>query len=184
MVEYFTVDGFSGRYFACARYGTLSVMACARNFEAAPQAIKAGRLEGCVGCSIGALHGGRNHAEIAAVPQASRPRVCVRCRRSGCEADSRLVGRMRLVRGHTICVSCYNREREVVHGANAKGGTPRKWAGLHRPRTARVCRGRTIVGGCATPLVDRGELVLTLMREADTSGVVFAALPIGSAPRP
>jgi hypothetical protein len=91
---------------------------------------------------------------------------------------------MRLVRGHTICVSCYNREREVVHGANSKGGMPRKWAGLHRPRTARVCRAHTVVGRCETPVVDRVELALTLMREADTTGVVFAALPIGLVPRP
>ncbi|WP_423200787.1 hypothetical protein [Cupriavidus sp. H19C3] len=40
----------------------------------------------------------------------------------------RLIGRLRLVRAHTICVSCYNREREVVRGVNAKGATPKKWA--------------------------------------------------------
>ncbi len=36
---------------------------------------------------------------------------------------------MRLVRGN-LCVSCYNREREVVKGKNARGVPPSKLARL------------------------------------------------------
>jgi hypothetical protein len=43
--------------------------------------------------------------------------------------NNRLIGRIRLLREHTICVSCYNREREIRIGANAKGGRPKAWAG-------------------------------------------------------
>jgi hypothetical protein len=45
-------------------------------------------------------------------------------------AGERMVGRFRLVRGNTLCVSCFNREREVLHGKNSKGGRPVKWNGL------------------------------------------------------
>jgi hypothetical protein len=176
MSDYFAVEGFTGQYFACKRYGTMSVAACARNYEAAPQAVKTGRLDGCIACPLGAQHAGKPSCAMTAPPQASRRRVCVRCRRSGRESDSRLLGRMRLVRGHTICVSCYNREREVLHGHNAKGGMPRKWAGLHRPRVASVCDARTVVKRLDSPVVDRVEAALTLMREPGAIGVVFAAL--------
>lgn len=184
MSDYFAVEGFSGRYFTCTRYGTMSDTACARNYEAAPQAVQAGRLEGCIGCPLGGQHAGKPEATVSTLHEASRPRVCVRCRRNGREADSRLVGRMRLVRGHTICISCYNREREFVHGANAKGGPPRKWAGLHFPRAARICNARTVIERCASPVADRVEAALTLLRKPHTIGVVFAALPLELAPRP
>jgi hypothetical protein len=130
MVGYFAVEGFSGQYFSCARYGTMSTGACVRNFAAAPQAVKGGRLEGCVGCQLGAQHSGKPAQPCVNPRDVSMHRGCVRCRRSGREPTSRLLGRMRLVRGHTICVSCYNREREFLHGANAKGAKPKKWSGL------------------------------------------------------
>jgi hypothetical protein len=57
------------------------------------------------------------------------PITCVRCGRDSRNA-TRHVGKLRLVRDRTICVSCYNREREILAGANAKGGRPTKWMHL------------------------------------------------------
>ena len=75
------------------------------------------------------------------------------------------MGRMRLVRGGTICVSCYNREREVLHGANAKGASPKKWAGLYRPSLAYVSNNSTVMQQIETPVVDWAEALLTLVRQ-------------------
>jgi hypothetical protein len=55
---------------------------------------------------------------------------CIRCTRTSKTCGERYVGRFRLVRNKTICISCYNRERETCLGKNAKGGTPRKWTNL------------------------------------------------------
>lgn len=49
--------------------------------------------------------------------------ICGRCHRIA----------PRLIRGH-ICVSCYNREREILLGKNAKGGKPVKLRPLSRRR--------------------------------------------------
>jgi hypothetical protein len=102
--------------------------------------------------------------------------ACVRCRRDGCQAGSRLVGRFRLVRGRTLCVSCYNREREVLHGANAKGAPPKKWSGLFCTRAAYLLPGRrSIIVTHPHPVVDRVELALTLMREGHDRGIAWAS---------
>jgi hypothetical protein len=58
------------------------------------------------------------------------PLACVRCGRNGTTAATRLLGRFRLVRSHTLSVSCYNPERELLPGKNAKGAPPVKWNGL------------------------------------------------------
>lgn len=178
MCEYFTVDGFDGQYFSCNRYGTMTAASCARNFLAAPQAIKAGRLEGCIGCSIGAQHAGKPIASASDRNELSYRRVCVRCRRSGRESTSRLLGRMRLIRGHTVCVSCYNREREFLHGANAKGATPKKWAGLHHTFAAWLCDAKVVHERFASPVADHVEVALTLMRRPRATAVMWAPAPI------
>lgn len=164
-MEYFNLDGVDGDYFGCERYGTLSVAACARNFNEAPTILRSGRLHGCLGCPIGREHAGPAAAPPD-IPQAAiiyRP-VCVRCRRSGRSEDSRLVGRMRLVREQTICVSCYNREREVLAGANAKGAPPKKWSQLYRTKAAYVVPAGYRLEQLSTPVRDRAEAILTVLR--------------------
>lgn len=44
---------------------------------------------------------------------------------------------MRLIHG-ALCLSCYNREREVVVGRNAKGVPPKKAAAILRPWEALI----------------------------------------------
>jgi hypothetical protein len=176
-VIYFRQDGVPGRYFTCASYGTMSVSACARNFTDAPANVRSGRLQRCIDCSVGRKHAGAPAAEKSN----SRARTsiqyrvaCVRCLRDGRSEGTRLLGRLRLVRDHTICVSCYNREREVIHGANAKGARPKKWASLFRTRAAYLTGTRTVVVDHPSPVSSRVELALTLMRQGHFRGVVWA----------
>lgn len=129
------------KLFECARlHAAISTSACARNYENA-------RYDSCVDCPIGAaLHAERG--KKAASQDVKAPKIvqrdnlarraalrasngnasalpCVRCGHTAA-SKKRLIGRMRLV-GGTRCISCYNREREILHGANAKGAQPQKW---------------------------------------------------------
>lgn len=80
---------------------SLSPAACAGNFLHH-------RCLACQDCPIGA-----HHAGVDANP--TRPQgSCIRC---GELSGNRLIGR-------SWCVSCYNRQREVLNGCNAKGSFP------------------------------------------------------------
>ncbi|MGF6771957.1 phage anti-repressor protein [Paraburkholderia sp. GAS199] len=48
-----------------------------------------------------------------------------------------LIGRFRLVQNHSVCVSCFNRGKEVEHGLNSKGDKPVKWATM-KPATVTI----------------------------------------------
>ncbi|WP_433703740.1 hypothetical protein [Paraburkholderia sacchari] len=145
------VPGFM--VFRCERlHLELSPSACAKSYRTP-------RSEACVDCPIGARHeretalaaAPRKRAEtrpsldappnesdiqdrlsrrvaLRATDGQSAALPCVRCQKTAM-TNKRLIGRMRLLREHTICVSCYNREREIRIGVNAKGGPPRTWAG-------------------------------------------------------
>ena len=135
--------------FRCERlHADLTAAACARSHAER-------RALACVGCTIGRKHA--DDAGIASAPVAKRTALgsgqvdygrfapvggCVRCGRTYSRAD-RSIKPLRLVRAHTICVSCFNREKEVTHGANAKGAKPRKWALLLRPTLLELkCEGK------------------------------------------
>jgi hypothetical protein len=179
-VTYFESEGVPGQYFACSHYGTMSTTACARNFTEAPQSIKRGRLQHCLGCSIGRKHaGGDDRPEPAPAASSIVYRIaCVRCRRDGRTSGSRLIGRLRLVRRGSICVSCFNREREVIFGANAKGARPKKWANLFLSRVTYVSPSRAVCEVHPDPIVDRIELALTMIRRGHDRGVAWSRPPI------
>lgn len=114
-VTYRTLDGVPGQYFDCPYgVGMLSTNACSRMYQEAmsPKGLKEGRRINCRACPVGALHAG----VPTALASASRFLGVGYCSR--CHGDAN-----RLIRG-SICVSCYNREREVLIGKNAKGGIP------------------------------------------------------------
>lgn len=122
---------------------SISTGACATNWRAS-HGEGAERLFKCRTCPIGAVHAGETAASLNALRGAL---VCGRCHRAS----------MRLVGKH-LCVSCSNREREVIRGFNARGKAPQKHQGLHR-RSLRVLEG-------GEPLTLRRELtsgVLELM---------------------
>ncbi len=110
-VEYFRHDGVPGLYFACPKgLGRFSVAQCVRmHGEAITGGADGARLT-CRGCAVGAVHAG-----VAEESRFAHTLTCSRCLQKKSA---------RLIRG-TICLSCYNREREVLIGRNRKGGVPR-----------------------------------------------------------
>lgn len=170
-VIYFTVTGFEGKFFACNRYGTMSPAACAKNYALAPDLVRSsGRLDGCVGCSIGQKHtdpaAPRRH--VPSLTSLTYRQVCVRCRR-GNEA---VIGRRRLVRDQSICVSCYNRESEVRKGKNSKGAKPKKCKLLADVHIGCVTNGQMTIERFDHPVRDRLEAVLTVLRRKEGPRVV------------
>lgn len=107
-MQYVKLDGVDGNYFNCGPYKSLlSVSACSRNWKAARGTTEDCNRILCRACSIGAMHSGELPVLLTART------LCARCGRSD----------QRLIRG-SICVSCYNRERELIAGKNAKGSFP------------------------------------------------------------
>lgn len=95
--------------FTCPRHAgglRLTAAGCARSWTRH----RADDESPCHGCPIGAGHAG---APVE-VPPISPP--CAWCGRSG----------RRMVRGHTVCISCYNRLREIAIGKDRRGKAPLK----------------------------------------------------------
>lgn len=169
-IEYRTLEYAPGKYFDCPSYGLMKLESCARNYTDAPTAIKAGRLAKCIGCEIGRKHAHAPKPEAAPKLRSIQYRpVCVRCRRDGTAEGTRLIGRLRLVRAKTVCVSCFNREKEVLAGRNSKGAKPKKWGGLFYTRAAYIVDNKAIVVDLPNPVIDRIEVALTMIRRGRRS---------------
>jgi hypothetical protein len=92
----------------------LSTPGCARLWRSAQES-RPKEHEGryaCLTCTIGAANAGASLPPTAAATEALRT-VCPRCER---RATRFIAGR--------LCISCYNRDREVRIGKNAKGNRP------------------------------------------------------------
>lgn len=110
--------GFLG--FDCgALRATLSPASCGDNFVQ-------GRCLACLNCSVGKGHAGgvkpivsgrgRHTAFLDDVRISLREAISKRCVRCD-ESTGRLIAK-------SLCINCYNRQREVVVGRNAKGKFP------------------------------------------------------------
>lgn len=114
-VEYFTYPGVKGRYFRCdALRANLADHRCASMYREAKK-MPSGEclpIEKCIGCQIGAAHAGDSAPQHRG--SAIGILTCCRCHQQA----------SRIVCGG-ICVSCFNREKEVATGRNAKGMPPR-----------------------------------------------------------
>jgi len=153
-------------FFDCTRlHAGLSTSTCATLWRAANDG-RSERYTACRVCPVGAVHAG--------VPNASRSPirgalVCARCTRGA----TRLIGKR-------LCISCYNREREVIRGRNARGVMPRKLALLSGRRVLYLSNGRVNLVRSDRTTSD-AELIVATMRDAVHS-VAFAWS--GSAVRP
>ena len=110
-VEYHAKEGIDGRFFSCpAGMGVMSTAFCAdSHVKSNTKAfISEHRRKDCRFCQIGAMHCGKVDAIVGTRLYGSL--VCSRCTRD----SNRLVFR-------SVCMSCYNRERENLEGKNAKG---------------------------------------------------------------
>lgn len=114
-IEYRKIDGVRGEFFRCtALAATLSTKACAGFFAEATSArgLDWDMRVQCRVCPIGAKHSGISPVDASASRFLGKL-ICSRCQ----EFTRRLIRK-------SICVSCYNREREVLIGKNAKGTAP------------------------------------------------------------
>lgn len=125
-ISYHTVSGADGlRFFRCEPHAaTLSTKGCADRWEAA-QRLKARHesaerreaLAACRRCPLGAVHAGRDFVHVSPFYGTDQ---CPRCDR----------GTTRMIGGR-VCVGCYNREREVIAGKNARGNRPERLRPVH-----------------------------------------------------
>ena len=108
-IQYFKIDGIDADYFACERLrATLSVATCASRYRASADGES---YISCLRCPIGAKHAGVAVSD----PSVATPKTCTRCFQQS----------TRMVLGR-LCVTCYNRTRETLKGANSKGGVPKE----------------------------------------------------------
>jgi hypothetical protein len=103
------------KMFRCDKQNmTLSMLGCAKlwlsTVELRPHPWE-GRFN-CIACPIGAANAGRPVVATAQSAELLRT-VCPRCR----QRSARIIQ-------NRLCISCYNRDREVRFGKNAKGSTP------------------------------------------------------------
>jgi hypothetical protein len=113
-VAYTTTEAAPGlKLFSCTIFrGTFSTKTCAARWARAQVAKgeELDRLFRCRTCTIGACHAGYGEIRYSAHHASS---ICPRCGK----------GTMRMI-GNRICVSCYNRSRELRSGKNARGNVP------------------------------------------------------------
>lgn len=106
-------------FFRCEKHrASLSLESCKAMFTSGQKATEVDdRLHACNRCAIGAAHCGKT---LGAQQNTAASKACSRCHRTP----------PRLLNG-SICVSCYNREREVNLGHNSRGKLPMKVRPLH-----------------------------------------------------
>jgi hypothetical protein len=169
------VDGVSYRqipempgvtFFDCTRlHAGLRTSACSEMWRAANEG-RSERFTACRSCFVGATHAGVSNASRSPIRGAL---VCARCTRGA----TRLIGKR-------ICISCYNRERELIRGRNARGMVPTKLAPLAARRVFYFSNGRVHLVRSDRTTSD-AELVVATLRDAIHS-VAFAWA--GTAVRP
>lgn len=166
MVDYFTNPDVPGKsYFACSRMrATLSTTACSTMWRQAND-LNDGTHAACRLCPLGAVHAGEVAASMSPLKGTL---TCARCHRPA----ARLIGAMH-------CVSCYNRQREVIRGRNGKGTAPVKLGSLDS-RRIRYRHGDEVRTMRVRHSLDLDELIVAVLRDSK-SRVVFA---FNSAPPP
>lgn len=142
-VAYFSEAGAGVlKFFRCEWLKcSMSQEGCGRRFlqAAAAKGQAAERFESCRACPIGAAHAGSDHVHLSPLYGAA---ICPRCR----EGTTRMIG-------NPLCVGCYNRERELLSGKNARGNAPVELARTRALRTLEFSftfNGRLRRGACGS----------------------------------
>lgn len=115
------------KFFPCAAFrAVLSQPGCASRWREAQTAKghAAERFGACRGCHIGAAHAGERFMRYS---RWYGVQVCPRCHTGG----------LRMI-GNRMCVSCYNRSRELRAGKNGRGNKPVELI-AQAPRRLSIC---------------------------------------------
>lgn len=138
-------------FFECTRlHANLTTSACTGMWRGANEQ-RNERYTACRSCFVGATHAGVTNASRSPIRGAL---VCARCARGA----TRLINK-------SLCVSCYNRERELIRGRNARGMVPTKLAPL-APRTVfYMANGRAQVLR-SERTTNSAELIIATLRDA------------------
>jgi hypothetical protein len=150
-MDYYEIADLPGvQYFRCERMlASLSTNACASNWRLANDE-RDPRRERCKGCAIGALHAGESGLNLSPLRGTN---TCSRCHR----------GAPRLIRKH-LCVSCANREYEMVKGRNAKGHPPVTHPPLDR-RSVSYLSGGQVKMKTVDLTTSLDELIVAVLRD-------------------
>ena len=153
MVEYFTIPELPGRQmFNCERCSaTFQVSSCAAMWRAANSKKKSEANMKCRTCPLGALHAGEGDGFGSKL---SGMEICSRCHRVG----------MRLIAGD-ICVSCWNRAREVIIGKNARGRKPLNHPPI-TPHEITVLTDKKLVVIRRSHAICTEELIISALRDS------------------
>jgi hypothetical protein len=151
-ITYFMRPEIPGvQYFQCDKLlASLSVKSCADMWRSATMAGNE-RLTRCKNCTVGAGHAGEAEASVSPLRGAI---VCARCHETG----------RRLVAKH-LCVSCYNRQLEIIKNQNARGVAPSRLAPLNR-RSIKYRTADGMVVHTSDLSADITELVVAVLRDS------------------
>ncbi len=162
-INYETIPGARGEYFFCEKLSVkLSVESCIQSHKISrtEEAIHVGRRFHCRNCQTGMIHADEKRPD-----RCTGSMVCPRCRRWS----------RRLACG--VCLSCYNRERELRIGVNAKGRPPVRLRQLHDIKLV-VQRGDSIVTQSYRAL-DQHEALLRELRQ-NSGEITFGRAALAS----
>jgi hypothetical protein len=165
-----------GEYFRCGRLSAeFSVDSCGKRWKACQGKEHLGMA--CYRCPIGAAH-----ADASVTHAQYQKPECVRCHQ--------LAGK--LVRG-LLCVSCYNRQQEVLKGQDRRGRVPNAYerAGQLAPQNKKLVRihlfevryvppGGREVATLRYLGADRQEAMLAVLRQHPQPPVIVACAPVSS----
>lgn len=153
MVEYFELPELPGKQmFRCERRNaTLQVASCASMWKQANSKSTIECNMTCRTCPLGAVHAGEGDVQMSHLRGIE---ICSRCHRVG----------MRLISGD-ICVSCWNRAREVLVGKNARGRKPLNHPPIV-PHEITVLSGKKLVTIKRKHAICTEELVIAALRDS------------------
>ncbi|EPT1451880.1 hypothetical protein ACVOZ6_003468 [Escherichia coli] len=130
MIDYFTLPELPDKpcFYCTRRNATLQVATCAAQWKLANSRARSECSHQCQTCPVGAVHAGEGELTMSHL---RGKEICARCHRVG----------LRLISGD-ICVSCWNRQREVFIGTNARGKRPTNHPPITPYRAAILCGNR------------------------------------------
>lgn len=175
-LSYSTLPGIPGEYFRCDKLAAeFTASSCARRWKGQQGKEHIGMT--CYRCPIGA-----SHANQVVTHSQYLKQECVRCH---CLAS-------RLVRG-LICVSCFNRQQEVLKGQDRRGKPPKAYErmGEVEPKPKKLVRihlfevryipqGADKVETFRHQGADRQEAILAVLRQCQQPPMIVAAVPVES----